>query len=491
MPWRITDLASTVWSSLKAWRHSLTVPQFTVVTGALVIAVGTVVLASPLCSSDEVGLWEALFTVTSAITVTGLSIIDISRDLTAFGQVTLAGLIITGGLGLMAITTFLQGFVQGRSGLRHRLDRGRALDDFGVGGIGPTFNSILVTGFCVMGLGTLVLYGFGFTDIANPLERFWASLFHCISAYNNAGFGLWGDNLVRYRDNPVVNGVIATMIVVGGIGWRVINDLWSNRSSLQPLRGFNLRRISLRRVSLQPFKLRRLSLHSRLVLRSTVLLIGVGALGLLFTEQFASGGVIEDLQWWQRLQVTLFQSISARTAGFNTVPLSIQTFSDAGLLLLIVLMFIGASPGGTGGGIKTTTFAILMGATRSTLEGRDEVVIQRRQIPDTVVLRAVGVTLASAIFVILMALLLGIGPTTSGEPTRTSFNFLEKLFTCMSAFGTVGLDLGVTAQLNRWGQLVLMVGMFVGRLGILLLLSAFYGSRAPSRVGYPREDLYT
>ena len=466
-------------------------PQFTVVTGALVIAVGTVVLASPLCSSDEVGLWEALFTVTSAITVTGLSIIDISRDLTAFGQVTLAGLIITGGLGLMAITTFLQGFVQGRSGLRHRLDRGRALDDFGVGGIGPTFNSILVTGFCVMGLGTLVLYGFGFTDIANPLERFWASLFHCISAYNNAGFGLWGDNLVRYRDNPVVNGVIATMIVVGGIGWRVINDLWSNRSSLQPLRGFNLRRISLRRVSLHSLKLRRLSLHSRLVLRSTVLLIGVGALGLLFTEQFASGGVIEDLQWWQRLQVTLFQSISARTAGFNTVPLSIQTFSDAGLLLLIVLMFIGASPGGTGGGIKTTTFAILMGATRSTLEGRDEVVIQRRQIPDTVVLRAVGVTLASVIFVILMALLLGIGPTTTGEPTRTSFNFLEKLFTCMSAFGTVGLDLGVTAQLNRWGQLVLMVGMFVGRLGILLLLSAFYGSRAPSRVGYPREDLYT
>ena len=482
----ITCLASTLWTSLKTWRHSLTVPQFTVVTGALVIAVGTVVLASPLCSSDEVGLWEALFTVTSAITVTGLSIIDISRDLTAFGQVTLAGLIITGGLGLMAITTFLQGFVQGRSGLRHRLDRGRALDDFGVGGIGPTFNSILVTGFCVMGLGTLVLYGFGFTDIANPLERFWASLFHCISAYNNAGFGLWGDNLVRYRDNPVVNGVIATMIVVGGIGWRVINDLWSNRSSLQPLRGFNLRR-----VSLQALKLRRLSLHSRLVLRSTLLLIGVGALGLLFTEQFASGGVIEDLQWWQRLQVTLFQSISARTAGFNTVPLSIQTFSDAGLLLLIVLMFIGASPGGTGGGIKTTTFAILMGATRSTLEGRDEVVIQRRQIPDTVVLRAVGVTLASVIFVILMALLLGIGPTTTGEPTRTSFNFLEKLFTCMSAFGTVGLDLGVTAQLNRWGQLVLMVGMFVGRLGILLLLSAFYGSRAPSRVGYPREDLYT
>ena len=445
-------------------------PQFTVVTGALVIAVGTLVLASPLCSTDDVGLWQALFTVTSAITVTGLSIIDVSRDLTAFGQMTLAGLIITGGLGLMAITTFLQGFVQGNSGLRHRLDKGRALDEFGVGGIGPTFNSILITGFCVMGLGTVVLYAFGFTDIANPLERFWASLFHCISAYNNAGFGLWGDNLVGYRDNPVVNGVIASMIVVGGIGWRVINDLWSNRSRLQ--------------------RLRRLSLHTRLVLRSTALLIVFGALGLLFTEHFAAGGVVEDLAWWQRIQVTLFQSVSARTAGFNTVPLSIQTFSDAGLLLLVVLMFIGASPGGTGGGIKTTTFATLMGATRSTLQGREEVVIHRRQIPDTVVLRAVGVTLASAIFVILMALLLGLGPTASGEPTRTSFNFLEKLFTCMSAFGTVGLDLGVTAQLNRWGQLVLMVGMFVGRLGILLLLSAIYGSRPQPRVGYPLEELY-
>jgi len=462
--------AFSPWNNLQRWRQQLTVPQFTVVTGALVIVIGTMVLASPLCSSDDVGLWQALFTVTSAITVTGLSIIDVSRDLTAFGQVTLAALIITGGLGLMAITTFLQGFVQGHSGLRHRLDKGRALDQFGVGGIGPTFNSILITGFCVMGLGTVVLYVFGFADISNPLQRFWAALFHCISAYNNAGFGLWSDNLVGYRDNPVVNVVIATLIVVGGIGWRVINDLWSNRNRLQ--------------------KLRRLSLHTRLVLRSTVLLIGFGAIGLLFTEHFAAGGVIENLHWWQRIQVTLFQSITARTAGFNTVPLSVQTFSDAGLLLLIVLMFIGASPGGTGGGIKTTTFATLMGATRSTLQGREEVVIHRRQIPDTVVLRAVGVTVASAIFVILMALLLGLGPTTTGEPTRTSFNFLEKLFTCMSAFGTVGLDLGVTAQLNRWGQLVLMVGMFVGRLGILLLLSAIYGSRPQPRVGYPREELY-
>jgi trk system potassium uptake protein len=457
--------------ALQRWRHQLTVPQFTVVTGLLVIVVGTLLLASPLCSSDDVGLWQALFTVTSAITVTGLSIVVVDRDLTLLGQMVLAGLIITGGLGLMAITTFLQGFVQGRSGLRHRLDKGRALDEFGVGGIGPTFNSILLTACCVMGLGAVVLYAFGFTDIEQPGQRLWASLFHVISAYNNAGFGLWATNLEAYRDNTVVNGVIASMIVIGGIGWRVINDLWINRLRLQ--------------------RLRRLNLHTRLVLRTTALLIVVGCLGLLITEHFGYDATgMSGLNLWQKLQITLFQSISTRTAGFNTIPLTAETITDAGLLLMILLMFIGASPGGTGGGIKTTTFAILMGATRSTLQEREDVLLHNRQIPDSTVLKAVGVTLASLLFVVLMALLLGIGPTAGGVPGHQAYSFIEKLFTCVSAFGTVGLDLGVTANLNRWGQLVLMVGMFVGRIGILLLLSALYGHRPQQRVGYPKEDLY-
>ena len=452
------------------WRQRLTVPQFAVVTGLLVITVGTFVLASPLCSTDDVGLWEALFTVTSAITVTGLSIIDVGKDLTPFGQLTLAALIMVGGLGLMAITTFLQGFVQGRSGLRQRLDKGRALDEFGVGGIGPTFHSILITASCVMGIGTLILYSFGFTDIENHGQRLWAAAFHCISAYNNAGFGLWSDNLVGYKANPVVNGVIGSLIVIGGIGWRVTNDLWTKRFQLQ--------------------RLRRLSLHTRLVVRSTALLIVVGALGLLFTENFAPDGVINTLSLWEKLQVTIFQSITTRTAGFNTVPLSIETLSDAGLLLMIVLMFIGASPGGTGGGIKTTTFAVLMGATRSTLEDRQEVIIRRRQISGELVLKAVGVTLASGLFVLLMTLLLGLGPTAGGDAVSGTYSFLEKLFTAMSAFCTVGLDVGVTANLNRWGQLVLIIGMFVGRLGILLLLAALYGNRPQNRAGFPQEEVY-
>jgi Trk-type K+ transport system membrane component len=455
---------------LQNWRHHLTVPQFTVVTGVLVIAFGTLVMASPLCSTDEVGLWEALFTVTSAITVTGLSIIDVGTELTFPGQIALAGLILTGGLGLMAITTFLQGFVQGRSGLRHRLDKGRALDEFGVGGIGPTLNQILLIAAVVIGIGTLIIYNFGFTDIPDKGQRLWASLFHCISAYNNAGFGLWSDSLVGYQHQPIVNGVIGVLIVMGGIGWRVTNDIWVNRFRLG--------------------RLRRLSLHTRLVLRTTLALIVIGALGLLFTEHFATEAMVEKMSLLDKIFVTLFQSITTRTAGFNTIPISAETISDSGLLLMITLMFIGASPGGTGGGIKTTTFAALIAATRSTLRGHDEVVVRNREIPAKVILRAVGVTLGSLLFILAMAMLLGLGNTTAGTPGSEAFTFLEKLFTCMSAFATVGLDVGVTSQLNRWGQLVLMIGMFVGRIGILLLLSAVYGSRPQNRVGYPREELY-
>ena len=461
--------------AVRSWRHQLTVPQFTVVTGLLVIVVGTVVLASPLCSLDSVGLWEALFTVTSAITVTGLSIIDVGKELTPFGQLVLAGLILTGGLGLMAITTVLQGFVQGRSALRARLDRGRSLDEFGVGGIGPTLQGMLRIAAAVIGLGTVILFLFGFEEIANPGQRLWASMFHCISAFNNAGFGLWANNLEEYRGDPVVNGVIGSLIVIGGLGWRVWEEIWRQRRLFGP--GLWRRR-------------RQLSLHTRLVLRSTGMLILLGAIGLLFTERFAQEGLVESLNWWEKLQATLFQSITCRTAGFNTLPLSVSTISDAGLLLMMSLMFIGASPGGTGGGIKTTTFAILMAATRSSLRGQEIVVVRNREIPPQVLLRAVGATLASLLFVLLMALLLGLGNTADGDQAHTSFTFLEKLFTCISAFATVGLDVGVTSQLNRWGQLVLMVGMFVGRIGILLLLSAVTGERPPPRVGYPREELY-
>jgi trk system potassium uptake protein len=459
-------------SRTQAWYRRLTVPQFTVVTGLLVIAAGTVILATPLCSSPRVGLWEALFTATSAVTVTGLSVIDVGRDLTGIGQGVLAVMILVGGLGLMAITTFLQGFVVRGTALRRRLDRGQTLDEFGVGGVGRTFRGIALTAAVMILVGATVLYSFGFTDLPRGPERLWAALFHSISAYNNAGFALWRDSMEAYRTNGVVNAVVLVLIVLGGIGWRVTNDVWTHRQRL---------------------KRRNLSLHTRLVLRASGILIAVGTLGLMVTESLTRGQFLSSVAWPERLMVALFESVSARTAGFTTVHLSLQSISDSGLLLLMTLMFIGASPGGTGGGIKTTTMVALVAATRSTLRGRDDVVIRSRQISDKVVLRAVSITVASLLFVLAMAMLLALSSNLSGEEP---FTFLELLFTCISAFATVGLDLGVTEHLGRFGQLVLVFGMFVGRLGILLLLSAIWETlnrdllSRQNRIGFPREDFY-
>ena len=450
----------------------LTVPQFTVVTGLLVIAFGTLLLATPFCSNANVGLWEALFTATSAVTVTGLSIIDIGIDLTFFGQFILAIMLLTGGLGLMAITTFLQGFIVSGTELKTRLDRGKTLDEFGVGGVGKTFKGIAITASILIFLGSITLYFFGFNNITSSSERIWASIFHSISAYNNAGFSLWSSSLQDYRGNWVVNFVLITLIILGGFGWRVTNDIWINRRSL---------------------KLRNLSLHTRLVIRSSFILIALGFFGLIFTESLARGSFFSLINFDDRILTALFTSVSSRTAGFTNLPISIESVSDSGLLLIMFLMFIGASPGGTGGGIKTTTIAALMAATRATLRGQNEIIIRNRQISDKVILKAVGITVGSLLFVLIMALLLSL---SNGFNSGENFSFLEMLFTCISAFATVGFDLGVTSKLGHVGQLILIIGMFVGRLGILLFLSAVWQALNKSkiqhrnRIGYPKEDLY-
>ncbi len=457
---------------LKDVYRKLSVPQFTIVTGLFIIFFGTLILSSPLCSSSKVGLWEAFFTSTSAITVTGLTIIDIGVDLNFFGQVFLAFMLLSGGLGLMAITTFLQGFVVKGTKLRTRLDKGKTLDEFGVGGIGRTFQSIAITATCIISFGAIVLYSFGFVDIQNNWERLWTSIFHSISAYNNAGFSLWSNSLQDYRTNFLVNSVFVFLIVMGGLGWRVIDDIWSNKKNLS---------------------YSKLSLHSRLVIRTSMSLILFGSLGFFIIESLLNSQFFNDLNLFEKLISSIFETVSARTAGFTNYPISLNSISDTGLLLLMTLMFIGASTGGTGGGIKTTTFIALMAATRSTLRGQKDVIISNRLISDKVILKAVGITVGSLLFVLLMAMLLS---TTNTFVKKESFTFLEILFTCISAFATVGFDIGLTAKLNHFGQFILIVGMFVGRLGILLLLSALwqalYKSRIDrqKRIGYPRADLY-
>ena len=214
---------------------------------------------------------------------------------------------------------------------------------------------------------------------------------------------------------------------------------------------------------------------------------------MIFTESLARGSFFSLINFDDRILTALFTSVSSRTAGFTNLPISIENVSDSGLLLIMFLMFIGASPGGTGGGIKTTTIAALMAATRATLRGQNEIIIRNRQISDKVILKAVGITVGSFLFVLIMALLLSL---SNGFNSGENFSFLEMLFTCISAFATVGFDLGVTSKLGHVGQLILIIGMFVGRLGILLFLSAVWQALNKSkiqhrnRIGYPKEDLY-
>ena len=447
----------------------LTVPQFTAFCGLLVIVVGSLLLWTPWSHGQPMSYWQALFTATSAVTVTGLSIIDPGQDLTGFGQLTLMVLILVGGLGLMAISIYLQGFVHQGARLRRRVDSGeQILDQFGVGGVGRTFWHIVRVALGLMSAGALLLFLLGFdADEASLPRRFWFCLFHAASAYNNAGFSLWSDSLNGIAANIPAQLVVMGLIVSGGLGYRVHAELWDHRNWF-------------------PLRWRRLDLQAKVVLLSSLLLILVGWLGLLLCEGFNGAPLsFQDLSAAERFWGALFQSVSARTAGFHIIPLGLDHVSGASLVLLMLLMFIGASPGGTGGGLKTSTMAILLAATASTLRRREDVVLLSRTIDTRLVVQAAALVVSSLLFISAMVLLIAVGSNHN-----QAFTFLESLFTCISAFATVGFDVGILEKLNFWGQLVLMVGMFVGRLGLLLLFSALVQPFPKTTlVRYPREQL--
>ncbi|MXY63478.1 MAG: potassium transporter TrkG [Synechococcus sp. SB0665_bin_28] len=445
----------------------LTVPQFTALCGLLVIGVGSLLLWIPWSHGQPISYWQALFTATSAVTVTGLSIIDPGHDLTGFGQLILMGLILVGGLGLMAISIYLQGFVQQGARLKRRVDSGeRILDQFGVGGVGRTFWHIARVALGLMTAGALLLFLLGFAASETSLpRRLWFCLFHAASAYNNAGFALWSDSLKSMTANLPAQLVIMALIISGGLGYRVHAELWDRKNWF-------------------PLRWRRLDLQAKAVLLSSLLLILVGWLGLLLYESFNSAHVsFQDLSAVERCWSALFQSVSARTAGFQTIPLGLDHVSGGSLVLLMLLMFIGASPGGTGGGLKTSTMAILLAATASTLRRREDVVLLSRTVDTRLVVQATALVVSSLLFISAMVLMIAVG-------SHQEFTFLESLFTSISAFATVGFDVGILEKLNFWGQLVLMVGMFVGRLGLLLLFSALVQPFPKTTlVRYPREQL--
>lgn len=421
-----------------------------------VIAIGTLLLLLPIATSS--GDWNnpivALFTATSAVCVTGLIVVDTGSYFSPIGQGIILLLIQIGGLGYMTTTTFLILLLG-----RRRLDLGQrvaiqeAFDRPFVQGSRSLLGSIALVTVAFEGLGFFLLL---------PLfdgrgDRIWQALFHSVSAWNNAGFSLLPDSLTIFRGSIWANIAIPILIIFGGLGYQTIIELYlwiTNR--VRPGRSRFV-----------------FSLNAKVAISTTLFLLISGTLVFSLTP------LIQELSVGEKLIAAWFQSVSTRTAGFNTIDLG--QMSEAALFLSIGLMFIGSSPSGTGGGIKTTTVRLLLVTTRSILQGKTEVILYERTVPLPTILKALAVLCGSVLAAILSIALLG--------RTDPQFRFIEIVFEAVSAYATVGLSTGITDQFSLLGQLVLIGTMYVGRVGILIFMSALLGAPRPSNIHYPSENL--
>ncbi|MEB3359481.1 MAG: TrkH family potassium uptake protein [Synechococcales bacterium] len=429
---------------------------------ALVI-IGTLLLMLPI--SIQGGAWNdpvtALFTATSAVCVTGLIVVDTGTYYSLFGEMIILLLIQVGGLGYMTATTFLLLLLGRRFGLKEKLAIQKSLDVVGMSGVVQLVRSIIAFTL-VFELGGMVLLFPVFAEDYGPFYSAWLAIFHSISAFNNAGFSLFEDSLIQYATNVPVNLVISGLIILGGLGYQVIMEayVWTRRR-------FQRRR-----------DWRIFSLNFKIALSTTVFLLIAGTIGFFITE-YRNAATLAPLSFSEKLLVSWFHSVMPRTAGFNAVDYGALT--TATLSLTIALMYIGANPGSTGGGIKTTTFRILYNTTKSILQGKEEVLCYQRQIPMPLILKAVGVVFGSGVTVITATILIAF--------TNPELDFIRLLFEAVSAFATVGLSTGITASISTAGKLVLIMTMYAGRVGVLIFMAALLGDPKPSVINYPEENL--
>ena len=453
----------------------------------------------------EEGPYEAkrvlncFFTATSAVCVTGLVVYDTGSDFTPFGQTVILVLIQMGGLGIMIFGS-LFGLLVGRQlSLRQSLVLQDALSHQTVGEIGRMIRFIVAITFAVEAIGAVLLYPMSDGWAGGTGGRVFYSVFHAVSAFCNSGFGLHADSLVPHSGAWQVYGVVMPAIVLGGLGFPVLHDLYRRAWSMLPRRP-----AGAEVVTRDPFDIRarrprrhRFSLHSKLVLISTaVLIVGPALLLLLFesTREWRSRRQIETARLRADAEgqvatmpeqslpaqavAALFQSVTARTAGFNTVHMDVDSMSPASHFLLCLLMFIGGSPASTAGGAKTVGIAVLMLGVYATLRRRAQVECFGRTIPFVVVRRAAAVVMV--MFCVVAVVTLALCYTESASLQRVSFE-------AVSACGTVGLTTGLTDELTVPGRVIIILAMFVGRLGPLTVLIALAGRDAPGRYEYPEE----
>jgi len=423
------------------------------------VLLGTALLVLPAASASpgSIGFVDALFTATSAVCVTGLASVSTEHAWSLFGKGVILALIQAGGLGIMALSASVVLLLGQRMAVRQRAVVASALDASTVAELRAVLTNLLLLtiGFELAGAMCLMLRFAA--DLDGWTQPAWYGAFHAVSAWNNAGFSLWDTNLMAYASDPVVNLVVAGLITGGGLGPLVLLPLVGVREYY---------RKGIRKT------IRGWGTHVKLVLSTSVILVISGTLALLFFE-FDAG--FRELDPTAKVLAAFFHSVSARTAGFNTVD--IGGLSPVGLLVLCILMFIGASSGSTGGGIKTTTFAVLVLALRASLTERPEVEVFRRRIAPLTTLRSIAIALMAG-----FAVLFFFGALLAVEPDK---RFEHLFFETVSAFGTVGLSTGITPALSVHGKLLIVALMFMGRIGPLTVAIAIGSAPRGAAVGYP------
>lgn len=434
---------------------------------ALVIGVGTLLLSLPLAHAAEpVSLVDALFTATSATCVTGLAVVDTGTRFSPFGQAVVLALIQVGGLGLMTFAVFAGIALGGRVAFTERVLIQETMHHTATAGVRRLVRHVLAFTFLSEAVGALVLW-LCFRGDSVSGGAVWSAVFHAVSAFCNAGFSLFPDNLVRYRGHVAVNAAITGLIVLGGLGFLASMEL----------RDQVVARLRRERPP-------QATLHTRLVLLvSAALLVG----GMLVYLALEWDNVLAGMPLGERALAAWFLSVTPRTAGFNTVDYS-QMASQT-LFFTIFLMFVGASPGSTGGGIKTTTFGLLVALVIARWRGRGRASVFHRTIPHAVMDRALLLAMLAWALVSLGIGLLAVVETGDTPYLHEQPRFLAMMFEAVSAFGTVGLSTGITPTLAAGSKLVLIALMFAGRVGPLTLVLAIGPRERKGRFRYAEENV--
>lgn len=427
----------------------------------LVILTGTVALMLPRATTDGIGVIDALFTSTSAVCVTGLIVVDTATAFTLFGKLVILFLIQIGGLGLMTFTTFFTLF-SGRLSIKERVLMQDFLSRENLGEIRRTLMLIIAVTLLIEAAGAVLIYfSWGGVVFSSPQEKLFQSVFHSVSAFCNAGFSLFSDNLAvpGLAMNMRMNITVAGLIILGGLGFITIVNI-----------------VSVRPWGRAQNRLRhRLTANTRIVLASSGILLATGAI-LFYALEYHN--TLAGLTWSEKIMASFFQSVTTRTAGFNTVDIGAMAMPAT--LLFLLFMFIGASPGSTGGGIKTTTASLVFLSALHYVRGKGAIEIGNRCIPTTVIDRAFAALVFALLLVAVSVFFLSMF-----EP----FPLVDILFESVSAMGTVGLSRGITFALSDPSKIVIIFTMLIGRVGALTLMMALTRRAPLSRFDYPTEQV--